>query len=236
MADERIVVVDDEKEMRALLGRVLSDAGYSVETFGGATEALRAIQKRAPALVLVDLDLPDGASRAFLAGLGELDPQPPALGLGALDALSAVLQGPESGIAGFVARPVHAGDLLQTCRRVIHASGRGPAPSSDRRRQQRHTLRLTLDLLSASGEPLAVGELVDLSEGGVSLRVPVPFEVGQRLQVAVAAPGAPEGGIELQGDVRWCTRDDGDYVHGLQFVDLSKPTQDWLDQYCKSSR
>lgn len=54
----RILVVDDDECMRELVRLHLSNAGYEVETAADAVIALRAMMRRPPALMIVDVDMP----------------------------------------------------------------------------------------------------------------------------------------------------------------------------------
>jgi CheY-like chemotaxis protein len=54
----RILVVDDEPEIRGLLLRALSARGYDVETAADGAEALEQVRRSPPALVLLDAMLP----------------------------------------------------------------------------------------------------------------------------------------------------------------------------------
>ncbi|NUP09855.1 MAG: GAF domain-containing sensor histidine kinase [Polyangiaceae bacterium] len=64
----RILVADDNGEMRAYLARLLS-AKYDVETVADGFEALRAARTRAPALVLSDVMMPRLDGIGLLRGL-----------------------------------------------------------------------------------------------------------------------------------------------------------------------
>ena len=55
----RVLVVEDEADLRSVLGYNLRLAGYEVEEAGSAHEALRMALGRAPDLVILDLMLPD---------------------------------------------------------------------------------------------------------------------------------------------------------------------------------
>jgi two-component system phosphate regulon response regulator PhoB len=59
MSGDRILVVDDEPDIRELVGFHLTQAGYSVETARDGAEALAAIRRAPPALVILDILLPD---------------------------------------------------------------------------------------------------------------------------------------------------------------------------------
>ena len=55
----RILLVEDDSLLREAFRLLLEDVGYEVHEAGTAAEALRACAARPPALVLLDLGLPD---------------------------------------------------------------------------------------------------------------------------------------------------------------------------------
>ena len=58
-AKGRVLVVDDEPDIRESLEMLLSDAGYAVECAPNATEGLRRMESHGYDLVLLDLMMPD---------------------------------------------------------------------------------------------------------------------------------------------------------------------------------
>ncbi len=69
MADERILVVDDERDITALVAYHLAKAGYRVTTAASGPAALEAVATEIPDLVVLDLMLP---GRSGLEVLEEL--------------------------------------------------------------------------------------------------------------------------------------------------------------------
>ena len=57
--NERIYIVDDEKEIADLIAVYLQNDGYTVETFGDGASALARIEEQPPALAILDIMLPD---------------------------------------------------------------------------------------------------------------------------------------------------------------------------------
>jgi two-component system KDP operon response regulator KdpE len=55
----RILLVDDEVSIQRAVAPLLRSRGYDVEVAGTGTEALRVVADRPPALVVLDLGLPD---------------------------------------------------------------------------------------------------------------------------------------------------------------------------------
>jgi len=59
MTASRILVVDDEADIRGLLKEILSEEGYDVEVAADAAQARAARAAHAPDLVLLDIWMPD---------------------------------------------------------------------------------------------------------------------------------------------------------------------------------
>ena len=59
MADNTILLVDDEAGIRKVLGISLQDSGFDVHTAENGKEALRLFKKIAPPIVLTDIKMPD---------------------------------------------------------------------------------------------------------------------------------------------------------------------------------
>ena len=59
MNSGKILVVDDEADIRSLLQEILSEEGYDVEAAADANEARAARTRQQPDLVLLDIWMPD---------------------------------------------------------------------------------------------------------------------------------------------------------------------------------
>src|SRR5262249_60872182 len=57
--DRKVLVVEDEPDLRELLTYNLTAAGFTVQATENGTDGLAAVQKVAPDVVLLDLMLPD---------------------------------------------------------------------------------------------------------------------------------------------------------------------------------
>src|SRR5512138_3772965 len=57
--DRKVLIVEDEPDLRELLTYNLSAAGFTVQAVENGTDGLSAVQKFAPDVVLLDLMLPD---------------------------------------------------------------------------------------------------------------------------------------------------------------------------------
>ena len=59
MARRQVLIVDDYPGARYLRSRILSDAGYEVLEASSGDDALRIARQAIPALILLDVNLPD---------------------------------------------------------------------------------------------------------------------------------------------------------------------------------
>ena len=58
MPDTRVLVVDDEPDIRATVAEMLSLEGYEVDEAANGAEALKMLEASAPDLVLLDMRMP----------------------------------------------------------------------------------------------------------------------------------------------------------------------------------
>ena len=66
---KRILVIDDERLLRAPVASVLRRAGYEVESAGSGEEALQLLESARPELILLDLMMPGMGGLGFLRRL-----------------------------------------------------------------------------------------------------------------------------------------------------------------------
>jgi two-component system, cell cycle response regulator DivK len=58
MAQERILIVDDQPANIKLLKKILEDEDYQIQVAANATEALESVKEFSPELILMDIHLP----------------------------------------------------------------------------------------------------------------------------------------------------------------------------------
>jgi CheY-like chemotaxis protein len=73
-APARILVVDDEPEILAIVEEILRRDGHAVELAAGGCEALRLLEARAYDLIVSDLRMPDGDGRELRRALADRHP------------------------------------------------------------------------------------------------------------------------------------------------------------------
>ena len=117
----RILVVDDEPELRAVVSLVLSDEGYEVAEAANGAEAIQVLEQTQPACVLLDMRMPVLDGWGFARELEARHLHVPVVVMTA--AQDAQRWCNEIGAAGCVPKPFDMGDLLDTVERVCGESG-----------------------------------------------------------------------------------------------------------------
>lgn len=119
-----IVIVDDHEAVRdALLGMV-EEAGYAAVAFSNATAALTRIAEHRPALVLLDMMMPEVDGADFLKQLARR-PETRTLPVIVVSAMGHLMQGLRksdvnaAGVAEVLSKPVSYTDLIEAIGRVI---------------------------------------------------------------------------------------------------------------------
>lgn len=166
----RILVVDDEADIRSLLEEILAEEGYEVVVAANAAEARKQYGTASPDLVLLDIWMPDvdgisllrewSASRSrqacpvvMMSGHGTVETAVEATRLGAFD---------------FIEKPVSLAKLLRTVERALESDrgGRGgrsivpPSTTPVGRSRSIQALREQAERVAGHDTPLLVtGEL-----------------------------------------------------------------------------
>ncbi|WP_353940670.1 SpoIIE family protein phosphatase [Streptomyces sp. HUAS MG91] len=117
-APVRVLVADDNADMREYLGRLLRGAGYRVDTVGDGRQALDAVRAHTPDLVVSDVMMPhmDGLS---LVGALRGDPRTasvPVVLLSARAGQEASIEGLQAGADDYLVKPFAAAELLARVR------------------------------------------------------------------------------------------------------------------------
>ncbi|WP_221349587.1 SpoIIE family protein phosphatase [Streptomyces beigongshangae] len=114
----RVLVADDNADMRDYLTRILTGAGYRVDTVEDGAQALEAVRAQAPDLVISDVMMPELDGLSLVAELRE-DPRTasvPALLLSARAGQEASIEGLQAGADDYLVKPFAAAELLARVR------------------------------------------------------------------------------------------------------------------------
>jgi DNA-binding response OmpR family regulator len=187
----KILIVDDDGDLRAVLGFALRDAGYLVVEAADAPAALERAGTELPDLVVLDLNLPGADGLTALPGLrGEGESRRPVIVLSVRSSEEDVVKALDLGADDYLTKPFSPRTLLARVRAVLRRAG------------------------VERPERLAVGDLavdVERRVAAVGGREPVrltPKEL-RLLQFLVARAGEAVAADRLLVHV-WGSRGDGD--------------------------
>lgn len=122
-----ILIVDDDLHVRRFLRTVISGHGHTVVEAGSIVEAMDAIERLQPNVVLLDLGLPDGDGLSVLRQL-HAETRPPIIVLSARDQEGDKVAALDAGAEDYLTKPFGAGELLARIRVVLRRSGSANAP------------------------------------------------------------------------------------------------------------
>ncbi len=119
-----ILVIDDEADIRELVAGILEDNGHQVRAARDSDEALDAIRRRRPALVVLDIWLQgsrvDGLD--LLAMFKEIDPDMPVLVISGHGTIETAVSAIRKGAYDFVEKPFTADRLLVAVQRALEVA------------------------------------------------------------------------------------------------------------------
>jgi two-component system, OmpR family, response regulator MprA len=121
----RILVVDDEPQLRRALERALKLEGYEVGLAGDGEEALGAIAGGPPDAVVLDVLMPKRDGISVCRELRERGDRTPVLMLTARDAVSDRVDGLDAGADDYVVKPFALEELLARLRALLRRSETG---------------------------------------------------------------------------------------------------------------
>lgn len=119
MNPTRILVVDDDENLRWVLQTQLEDMGYAVSTAEDGHQAVTAIEKEPPALVLTDLKMPGLSGMELLDKIRSDYPEVPVVIMTAFGTIQSAVQAMRSGAYDYLAKPIDCEELGLVVSRVL---------------------------------------------------------------------------------------------------------------------
>ncbi len=111
-----LLVVEDDPRVAESLARGLGEAGFAVAVAGTLAEADAQLARQAPALAVLDLNLPDGDGRGWLRRVRRDGHRMPVIILTARDTLPERVAGLEEGADDYLTKPFAFAELLARIR------------------------------------------------------------------------------------------------------------------------
>lgn len=129
----KILVIEDEADIRDFLYMLLTRYDYEVETADSGLSGLAALARFTPDIVILDLAMPDMDGMTFLARRARIDriKTVPVIILSARDRHGDVVDGLAAGATAYIAKPFDNAKLVATVRKLAGPAV-APAPACTR--------------------------------------------------------------------------------------------------------
>ncbi len=122
MASARILVVDDEPDIRELVGEILADEGYEIFKAGDAAQAREQRSQKAPDLILLDVWMPDTDGISLLREWRDADTLDcPVVMISGHGSVETAVEATRLGAFDFIEKPVSMAKLMVTVSNALEA-------------------------------------------------------------------------------------------------------------------
>ncbi|GAA1699248.1 response regulator transcription factor [Microbacterium sediminicola] len=127
----RVLVVDDDEEIRAMLSSTLQFSGYEVSQAVGAADAIAALSSADPDLVVLDVMMPGIDGFELVQLIRRRDAQIPVLFLSARDAVEDRVRGLRLGGDDYVTKPFSPVEVIARIETLLRRREPSAAPVDD---------------------------------------------------------------------------------------------------------
>jgi len=119
MMNERILVVDDEEDLRLSLKFKLKSAGFDVDVAADGEEALEKLKAKPTDVVLLDINMPRMSGIEALTIIRQKYPQTEIIMLTGMQDVKTAVECMDKGAFYYVTKPYYASDLLGLIERAL---------------------------------------------------------------------------------------------------------------------
>jgi DNA-binding NtrC family response regulator len=155
----RVLVAEDDADMRDLLLDVLEDAGYETIPAVDGAEALAMVEKEREHLdlVITDVRMPGVTGSELLAGVKERRAEAPVVVITAFGSVEQAVEMVKAGAHQYLTKPFATGELLT----AVHAALEATEPQREQARMRRELPSAPPRIVGASRQMRELFELVD---------------------------------------------------------------------------
>lgn len=126
----RVLLVEDDPFVRLPLARALASRGFHVETASRGADVLAMVERCRPAVIVLDLGLPDVSGLTVLGAVQSRDPRLAVVMLSGAAERTVTRRALELGATDFLLKPVTADALAEVVRRAARRRA-GQVPPGD---------------------------------------------------------------------------------------------------------
>ena len=114
-----IYLIDDDESMRTSLARMLGEVGYQVQEYASATDFLEKSLPLAPAVILLDMQMPDITGLELQKELLSLGRKTPIIFISGQSHPHQIVQALKNGAVDFLFKPFNLEELLQAINEAL---------------------------------------------------------------------------------------------------------------------
>ena len=118
----KILIIDDEQQLRGLLARIISLEGYDVTEAADCASGLKALRRCDPDVVLCDVKLPDGNGVEMVAKIKEAAPSAEVILLTAYGNIPDGVQAIKNGAFAYITKGDDNNKILPLLARAVEKS------------------------------------------------------------------------------------------------------------------
>jgi len=104
---KRILIIEDDEEMRSLLKEFLNEEGYETDSVDNGSEAYRRLVRELFDLIITDIRMPGLSGVDILPGFKKLQPQTPIIVITAFGSEEVHRRALERGADAYLEKPIH---------------------------------------------------------------------------------------------------------------------------------
>jgi DNA-binding NtrC family response regulator len=116
---KRILIIEDDEEMRSLLKDLIEEEGYEAESIEKGTYAFTKVMKETFAVIITDVRMPGFSGLDILPGLKRLQPKTPVIVITAFGSEEIHRKALERGASAYLEKPIHLSELRTLIQNIV---------------------------------------------------------------------------------------------------------------------
>src|SRR5437660_3716335 len=168
--NRRILIIDDERPILMTLEALLKRHGYQVDTAPTAAQGLKLLKSKSPALVLLDLQLPDAEGLEMLDRIKSELPDMHVIILTAHDSLHNAIESIKRGAYHFISKPYAPEELLSLVEKALEKQSL--LRETEELRQKTEQLEKRLEIAETRLTPIFMSKPMQKIEELINAMVP----------------------------------------------------------------
>ncbi|MGD9175955.1 MAG: response regulator, partial [Desulfobacterales bacterium] len=118
MPERRLLIIDDEENMRHMLSKVLTKAGYTIETASNGHEGLKMTDRNAYDFILCDIKMPNMSGMDFLKAARDKIRSTTVIMMSAYGTIDTAIAAMKLGAYDYISKPFKTDEVYLTLKKA----------------------------------------------------------------------------------------------------------------------